>query len=248
MKGDKMPNWSDNYLTIEGPSESLDELVNQMKQPYQVLHQDWKTCEITEQTVEGEFLLWNIIRPLDIDTYFGVDEMKARQDSLVLAQLDPEPAVAEEQTAEQLGEALAKKLADFDLGATIEQFHKDVAEKNDWWHWNVRNWGTKWDVSDPDVQRHSPTKLAIGFQTAWSPPLEAIDKLAEQYPMLSFFMRAIEEGMGFAFEVNWDNGERGPELDFEMNHEKRMELYGECECEWGDPDQDRREELGCPNE
>jgi len=248
MKGDKMPNWCDNYLSITGPQESLDELVEQMKQPYQVITQDWKTKEIQESTREGEFLMWNIIRPIDTDSYFGLAEMKAEQDKLVLAQLDPDPAVADPKLeAEQLGQALAEKLTNFDVGSVIEQFHADIATKEDWYHWNIRNWGTKWELSDADVSRNSPTNLTVTYQTAWSPAVEAVDKLAQQYPMLTFFTRAIEEGMDFAFELTWENGERGDEIDLEINHDLKMSIWGECECEWDeDLDEERRAELGCP--
>jgi hypothetical protein len=61
---------------------------------------------------------------------------------------------------------------------------------NNWYDWNVTNWGTKWDVAVTDDKEYSDTELmeetenslAYRFNTAWSPPLPAITKLSEQYP------------------------------------------------------------------
>ena len=52
-----------------------------------------------------------------------------------------------------------------------------------WYNFNNREWGTKWDVANVDYQdttisEPSPTEVSYGFQTAWSPPEEAIQKLS----------------------------------------------------------------------
>jgi hypothetical protein len=91
----------------------------------------------------------------------------------------------------------------------IEEYHKQPDHNkepldfsgNDWYNWNVRNWGTKWDVavhnneqySDTELMEESETSLAYRFNTAWSPPLPAIQKLSFDYPTLDITLSYQEE-------------------------------------------------------
>jgi hypothetical protein len=85
---------------------------------------------------------------------------------------------------------------------------------NNWYDWNVTNWGTKWDVavhdnkeySDTELMEETETSLAYRFNTAWSPPMPAIAKLSEQYPTLVFTL-SYEEETGWGGEYNFVNGE-----------------------------------------
>ena len=90
---------------------------------------------------------------------------------------------------------------------------------NDWYSWNVRNWGTKWDVgvsSDeeyPDTYVEGPTEngenlvVYYNFNTAWSPPFPAIAKLSSQYPSLLFTL-SYEEETGWGGECEFLRGEQ----------------------------------------
>ncbi len=72
---------------------------------------------------------------------------------------------------------------------------------DNWYDWNVRNWGTKWDVSvgnddkypDTELMEESATSLSYKFNTAWSQPLPAIEALSAQYPELEFNLSYQEE-------------------------------------------------------
>jgi hypothetical protein len=88
--------------------------------------------------------------------------------------------------------------------------------------------------------------------SAWSPPDNAIDSLAKQYPNLVFTLKSIDEGYCFAVEIGWADGERAYEMDLPITHEIKVELEGYCHlCDpdegyLGDPDYDEyRAELGC---
>lgn len=74
-----------------------------------------------------------------------------------------------------------------------------------WYWWNVRNWGTKWDVSDVTTHEKSDTELSFGFDTAWSPPIQAINTLAEQYPSAQFTLNYTEE-QGWGGTMEWEDG------------------------------------------
>ena len=74
--------------------------------------------------------------------------------------------------------------------------------KNDdrWYHWNIQNWGTKWDITadSVDMESYDSEQLEIEFSTAWSPPEPICNKLREMFPDLSFSWFYDEPGMEFA--------------------------------------------------
>ena len=78
-------------------------------------------------------------------------------------------------------------------------------ENVDWYDWNIQNWGTKWDVTadieldDEWFDEEEEGAVAIvRFDTAWSPPIEFIQKVAPMFPTLTFELCFWEGGMGFA--------------------------------------------------
>lgn len=84
---------------------------------------------------------------------------------------------------------------------------------DDWYNWNIRNWGTKWDVAVAEDEQYPETYMEehdngenkvvyYNFNTAWSRPLMAILKLSEQYPNLLFSLSYEEEtGWGGEMEI-----------------------------------------------
>jgi hypothetical protein len=75
----------------------------------------------------------------------------------------------------------------------------------DWYDWNVKNWGTKWDISaDIELQDdyfdddEGGAVAIVRFDSAWSPPIEWVEKVAPMFPTLTFELRFWEGGMGFA--------------------------------------------------
>jgi hypothetical protein len=75
---------------------------------------------------------------------------------------------------------------------------------NNWYDWNIHNWGTKWDV-EADVQENDG-EIGLMFESAWSPPQRAIALLAKKFDKLSFHHAYLEEGMCF---VGYDDYEGG---------------------------------------
>jgi uncharacterized UPF0160 family protein len=86
-------------------------------------------------------------------------------------------------------------------------------ESDHWYDWNVRNWGTKWDVAVSSVETNPDTYMEdtvngenhvvyYNFETAWSRPMGALTKLSEQYPDLLFTLVYEEEtGWGGECEI-----------------------------------------------
>jgi hypothetical protein len=72
-----------------------------------------------------------------------------------------------------------------------------------WYDWQVANWGTKWDICEatitPSDDGYSAT---LGFDTAWSPPIAAYEKLLD----LGFSIRAYYYEPGMCFAGIWEDG------------------------------------------
>ena len=71
--------------------------------------------------------------------------------------------------------------------------------KNDdrWYHWCIENWGTKWELSELDIE-YDDEVLELTFSTAWSPPEGIMEELKDKYPDLGFSCFYDEPGMEIA--------------------------------------------------
>ena len=68
----------------------------------------------------------------------------------------------------------------------------------DWYQWNVNNWGTKWDVTDVYFEHQAEEdQIQFSFSTAWGPPVEAFTRWAESDGRVQFTLEYWEPGMGF---------------------------------------------------
>lgn len=73
-----------------------------------------------------------------------------------------------------------------------------------WYTWRIRNWGTKWDVQ-AEILPQSATALLIIFDSAWAPPIAALQHWqAQDSENRSFNLRFIEWGMAFCGEEDSD--------------------------------------------
>lgn len=72
-----------------------------------------------------------------------------------------------------------------------------------WYDFCVNEWGTKWDVgADGNPSQDIPGGLMLGFDSAWSPPIGAYEKLTE----MGFRIRAMYYEPGMAFAGIWEEG------------------------------------------
>jgi len=73
-----------------------------------------------------------------------------------------------------------------------------------WYDYCVNEWGTKWDVSaDGNPAQDIPGGLMLGFDSAWSPPCAAYEKLTD----MGFRIRAMYVECGMAYAGIWDDGD-----------------------------------------
>jgi hypothetical protein len=75
------------------------------------------------------------------------------------------------------------------------------------YEWCCENWGTKWNAYDVvGMRRESGSSESaeahIFFQTAWTPPLPVVRRLAEMFPMVELLLNYFERGAGYCGEFS----------------------------------------------
>jgi hypothetical protein len=115
-----MPNWCNNYATLTGPKEKIDELIvelhksDEIDTPYQIL---------------------NLLRP------------------------------------------------------------RPTEQAENWYDWNVNNWGTKWDITLASYEIVDETTVTLSFDSAWAAPTALYEFLSQEgWDVDAFY---DEPGMGF---------------------------------------------------
>jgi len=70
-------------------------------------------------------------------------------------------------------------------------------------------WGTKWDLDESDQLRVANELIETGiayFDTAWSPPIAALESLSDMFPDDLFSLTYCELGNHFAGTATFDAG------------------------------------------
>ena len=92
--------------------------------------------------------------------------------------------------------------------------NKALKEKygyDNWYDWNVNNWGTKWDCSTEDSFYQNEIKkgktdfhgvLHLAFDTAWAPPIGVYEELVDK----DFGVNAYYFEPGCDFAGHWYDG------------------------------------------
>ena len=123
----------------------------------------------------------------------------------------------------------------YNNGKTCEHFlpvPSGYYDDQRWYNWCCNNWGTKWDFGKDEY--HDPAEIVnhevdISFNTAWSPPLPAIEQLSLQYPELEMTLE-YEEEQGWGGEMTIVNGETIGEREYDIptSHADFVERDQEC--------------------
>lgn len=93
-----------------------------------------------------------------------------------------------------------------DGGLSIEEEKK--YGRNNWYHWSIDNWGTKWNSCESGCLGIYNNELKYFFQTAWSPALPVLNVLAKKFKVkikCTFVDEAIGDNCGLiVFDENGD--------------------------------------------
>ena len=217
-----MPNWVFNSVVISGDKVSLDKLQAQLNAPVTMnfpdgnFNQETKQMEYTPATQTYSnpvFSFWNVVAPTNLEAYYGKEQKK------------------ESKSFDSDGS--------FNSNAFMAEFYESLNTDESWYWWNVRNWGTKWDIAVADDAKYPETSLEITddgslmyrFSTAWSPVHEIFNILSQKYPELEFDYE-YEEEQGWGGHTIWQNGEviSHEEYDIPNSHTDYVERDRECMC------------------
>jgi len=218
-----MPNWVFNSLVVSGEQAELDRMVAHLNTPFEKHFPEhkfndeikqWENIPSVQTYDNPVFAFWNIVRPSDLEKYYG-----------------------EEVHKKSSYDADGK----FDQAEFMKEFIRSMSEDEDWYHWNVRNWGTKWDVavsndgySSTSMEVTDNGSIMYRFETAWSPVGEALTVLSEMFPSLEFDYE-YEEEQGWGGRAVIIDGEysQTDEWDIPSCHADHSRTWFECSCEDG---------------
>lgn len=176
-----MPNHITNILTISGDEQEVQKCLAEIKGQNEDQFIDFNTFAPMPKELE------NTQSPVKIISQKEYDEQEARIANGDLTDIE-----------KQWG---------FSRGITKEmskRFQEEFGADN-WYDWRIHNWGTKWNAYD---QISEEGENVITFDTAWSTPAYAMQKLAEKYPQLTFNVRYADEDFGHNVgEYTFEDGE-----------------------------------------
>lgn len=87
---------------------------------------------------------------------------------------------------------------------SLDNFIPTPSDSLDSNSWHMENWGTKWDIS-PEIDNQG-SFVQMKFDSAWSPPIEAFERISKLYPSIEFKLNFFEPGMDFCGVAKYHNG------------------------------------------
>jgi hypothetical protein len=118
----------------------------------------------------------------------------------------------------------------------------NFAGDQDWYNWNITNWGTKWPLSDVYIDNDAELdSIEFSFCTAWGPPEAAFETWAINDGRVQFNLEYWEPGVGFVGSLNYD-GEYIDQnyVDFNSDPARYKEIASDT---WGYEEYDEPEPL-----
>ena len=114
--------------------------------------------------------------------------------------------------------------------------------ENNWYHWNIREWGVKWNANNAYFSEDFGSRSISGsYDTAWSIPEPVMTAMVEQHPELVFIFHCEEE-QGWGAEYSGENGRLvlTREFDVPSSHADYVERDNEdgCACAYSDDEDD----------
>jgi hypothetical protein len=224
-----MPNYCNNYLKVSGDTKELKKflkkgITEETKSYHYIVDKTGEkelVWRMSNYTPTPEPLLRTISPARDCEwvNEWEVNSANKRIDeqpsNIAKLELELQTATGEDvnDLLDQLMEA-KKPIAIPELipcANGTEKDRKALIKKygtDNWYDWNVANWGTKWDCSSSECgyQTDNKTYFSVGFDSAWCPPTNWFHKIVEMYPKLNFKLSYSETGCWFAGVMFSDEG------------------------------------------
>jgi hypothetical protein len=225
-----MPNWVYNSVVVSGDKLELDKLKEQLNKPVTKHYPDHTYNKETEQW-EDTPAIQQYSNP--VFSFWNV-----------IAPTDLDAYYGREKQPIDPDNIMLSIMEGFALGM-------------DSYNWNVRNWGTKWDIAVEDGVQHSNTELEITndgslmyrFETAWSPVYEIFNVLSQEFPTLEFDYE-YEEEQGWGGSATWLGGELVSQSEYHepSSHADYVERGRGDSCNCNHEDDQEFWFVDCPRE
>lgn len=192
-----MPNWVTNKIYYEGDYKVINKMLDAIKndvcgrntidflkvipRPYQLDIEAGSSTYRGMKQVE-EYMNWyknEYITPTQgkVNTYEELIQLEKEAEKIYLGRntnIDPE---------------------DWELGKKA-QINIEKYGAPTWYEWCIRNWGCKWNACGYDDEYDYTQDECMTFDTAWSPPHQILEKLAADYPEITFVHEWADEDLG----------------------------------------------------
>ena len=104
---------------------------------------------------------------------------------------------------------ITRAVAAFQRGEFMNEFVPLPEDQRDnWYDWQVSNWGTKWDVGESTYEADLADDGQVAyfsFDSAWAPPVEFYDSITQQgFEVEAYY---YEPGVGFAGKWTSEDGD-----------------------------------------
>jgi len=112
----------------------------------------------------------------------------------------------EEKMMEKLKQGISKN-------NLLNEFIPREDDKEDWYEWSLKNWGTKWEVNIERI-KEDENGIEISFESAWTPPINFYKTMVE----MGFEVKAAYLEIDMLLVGEFINGEH-------KNFELKLENY-----------------------
>jgi hypothetical protein len=217
-----MPNWVITRIQITGPEDKIKEFEDKNILPNEDEDGEFQRVFSFNRIKERPEELTNTISPdprpkvrkakdmqgneIEVEVYSDIINEWEIQAAIKRGETPPAPIPCNNATPDQQRELLYK------FG------------RSNWYDWNLHNWGTKWDCSNPTYDKENKV---LEFQTAWSCPDTILQEMFEQFPDLNFEGSFADEDFGA------NAGYIGNDIGFHPLESQSEEAYEIAATLWG---------------
>jgi hypothetical protein len=181
-----MPNWCQNEVSIYGDKEDIEKLKAEV----------FTVDEVTKQS----YLDFNKVIPMPKELEDSVSPPNVVSDEILRMRdlLKANPSI---QSIWVDGRQIKDNhWSEKFITESQSEILKKTYGADNWYHWRITNWGTKWGIDGESIQFYDEdeNRIELHFDTAWSPPNQIYQELRDKYEdiEISWFYR--EDGEQFA--------------------------------------------------
>lgn len=173
-----MPNWTTNYVYIEGEKEAISRIREAVKTE-------------GEGVSRGEFFDFEEFIPMP-------NALKGIVSPTVVTDTQEE---ADAINADWSGQQSEERRA---ITKETARALKSEHGATNWYDWSIMHWGTKWNSNACEVLLDEPDKVALRFDTAWSEPVGILRHLDDMEGVRTVEYVAMHEGgEDPTYSMNW---------------------------------------------